>query len=98
MGLEEYNRRFRIVVKVVIDPILDSYGVTGPDRLKYRNFVEELCKTPDIDGLINKYVKEGADRGILERIAERRDSICNALKSGRMHNMIRKLERKYVKP
>jgi hypothetical protein len=72
--------------------------VTGPDRLKYRNFVEELCKTPDIDGLINKYVKEGADRGILERIAERRDSICNALKSGRMHNMIRKLERKYVEP
>jgi hypothetical protein len=98
MGLEEYNERLKIIMEIVINPILNSYGVVGPDRLKYRSFVEELCKASDIDGLINKYVKEGADRGILEWIAERRDSICNALKSGRMHNMIRKLERKYVEP
>lgn len=100
MGLEEYSRRFEIVVKLVIGPILDRKGVTGSDRLKYYNFAKELCKTPNIDGLINEYVEENADREILRQIAEKRDNICNALKSGEdvQHKVLRELRRKYLKP
>ena len=51
-------------------------------------------------GLINEYVEENADREILKRIAEKRGSICNALKSGEdaQHKVLRKLRRKYLKP
>jgi hypothetical protein len=100
MGLEEYSKRFEIVVKLVIGPILDQKGVTGPDRLKYYNFAKELCKTPNISELINEYVEEDADREMLKLITEKRDSICNALKPGEdaQHEMLRKLRRKYLKP
>ena len=100
MGLEEYSKRFEIVVKLMIDPILDRKGVTGSDRLKYYNFAKELCKAPNINGLINEYIEENTDRGILKRIAEKRDSICNALKPGEdaQHKVLRKLRRRYPKP
>jgi hypothetical protein len=100
MGLEEYSRRFEIVTKLVIGPILNRKDVTGPDRLKYYNFAKELYKTPNINGLINEYVEENADREILKWITEKRGSICNALRSGEdaQHKVLRELRRKYLKP
>jgi hypothetical protein len=95
--LEEYSS----IVKLVVGSILDQKGVTGTDRLKYYNFAKELCKTSNINDLINEHVnKENVDRVILEQIAKKRDSICNALKSGEdiQHKVFRKLRKKYVKP
>jgi len=86
-GLKDYSRRFEIVTKLVINPTLDRYGVTTLDRIKYHNFVKEMCKSIkrmgrafNINRLIDEYAqKVKADREILSWFAEKRDSICSAL-------------------
>ena len=95
--LKEYNKIFELI-RIVIEPCLK--GVVGPDKLKYLNFAKELCKTFNVDELISEYVKKSADREMLKSIAEKRDSICNALKSeeSAQHKTLKKLGMKYAKP
>ena len=99
--LEEYNKRLKLIIETNIDPLLDREDVPRSDRVKYHNFVREMCKTPNIDDLINEYVRKwNARREILEEIAKKRNSICNALgpEEDMQHKALKMLRKKYVKP
>jgi hypothetical protein len=104
-GLKDYDRSFKIVTKLAIDPVLDRYGVATLDRIKYYNFVKEMCKSVremgkafNINGFINEYAqKVKADREILSWFAKKRDSICSALEPEKyvVSDVLRKKYTKY---
>jgi len=60
----------------VVAKILDDEGLIGPERAKYRAFVNELISkvlvkgTEDVEFVISKFVKMRCDEGILRRIAD----------------------------